>query len=77
MPKTPQQSENALNGEDVGDKEADGGDKSFLRLTKAEKRAKLKRTRKEEKKQAKEVAKVEGVQQTPQAEVLVLILAFC
>ncbi|KAH7842812.1 hypothetical protein Vadar_009511 [Vaccinium darrowii] len=69
VPKTPQQSENALNGEDVGDNEADGGDKSFLRLTKAEKRAKLKRTRKEEKKQAKEVAKV-GVQQTPQAEVL-------
>ncbi|KAF7145025.1 hypothetical protein RHSIM_Rhsim04G0004600 [Rhododendron simsii] len=77
VPKMSQKSENATNGEDIGDNEADGADKSFFKLTKAEKRAKLKRKRKEEKQQAKEVAKVEEVQQTPQAEVLVLILACC
>ncbi|KAF7145897.1 hypothetical protein RHSIM_Rhsim04G0123500 [Rhododendron simsii] len=70
VPKTSQKSENATNGEDIGDNEADGADKSFFKLTKAEKRAKLKRTRKVEKQQAKEVAKVEEVQQTPQVEVL-------
>ncbi|KAG5550866.1 hypothetical protein RHGRI_009338 [Rhododendron griersonianum] len=70
VPKTSKKSENETNGEDIGDNEADGADKSFFKLTKAEKRAKLKRARKEEKQQAKEVAKVEEVEQTPQAEVL-------
>lgn len=43
-------------------------DPSLVRLTKAEKRLKLKRSKKEAKKQSKE-----EVQQTPQAEVLVRV----
>ncbi|KAL4294798.1 hypothetical protein HN51_045618 [Arachis hypogaea] len=50
-------------GEDVNDR------KSLVKLTKAEKRAKLKKLRKEGKKQGKEVPKAE-VEQTPQATVL-------
>lgn len=42
-----------------------------MKLTKAEKRAKLKKMRKEEKKHGKEVPKAE-VEETPQAAVLVL-----
>lgn len=43
----------------------------MVKLTKAEKRAKLKKMRKEAKQQGKEVAKAE-VEETPQAAVLVL-----
>lgn len=46
-----------------------------MKLTKAEKRAKLKKVRKEEKKQGKEVAKEEG-EEPPQAAVLVLPYLF-
>lgn len=52
-------------GEDVNK------DKGMVKLTKAEKRAKLKKMRKEAKQQGKEVAKAE-VEETPQAAVLVL-----
>ena len=46
-------------------------DKGMVKLTKAEKRAKLKKMRKDAKQQGKEVAKAE-VEETPQAAVLVL-----
>lgn len=45
-------------------------DKGLLKLSKAERRAKLKKMKKEAKKQGKEVTSTE-VQQTPQAAVLV------
>lgn len=49
--------------------EDDNEDKGFVKLTKAEKRAKLKKIRKEGKKQGKEVAK-EEVEEAPQSTVL-------
>lgn len=71
-PKTPKESENAPNeGDDVGADVHSGGDMSLVKLTKPERRAKLKKSKKEAKKQTKELAKPEEVQQTPQAEVLV------
>jgi len=61
-------SENDLSEEGTAeDANADGG---MVKLTKAEKRAKLKKMRKEAKKQGREVAKAE-VEETPQAAVLV------
>ncbi|XAR56909.1 hypothetical protein NMG60_11037554 [Bertholletia excelsa] len=68
-PQTSQKSENAT-PRDTKENEVDVENKGFVKLTKAEKRAKLKKMRKEAKKQAKDVAKEEEVQQTPQAEVL-------
>ena len=49
-------------------------DKSIVKLTKAERRAKLKKSKKEAKKQGKELSKTEDVEQTPQAAVLVFTL---
>lgn len=57
---------------ELGDEEAGSTDKGIVRLTKPERRAKLKQQRKEAKKLGKELEKVEEVQQTPQAAVLVL-----
>ncbi|CAK7355459.1 unnamed protein product [Dovyalis caffra] len=59
-------------GGDVGDGEGEdgGGDKGIVKLTKAERRAKLKKSKKEAKKLGKEVAKAEDVKETPQAAVL-------
>jgi len=53
--------------------EDDNEDKGFVKLTKAEKRAKLKKIRKEGKKQGKEVAK-EEVEEAPQSTILVYYL---
>lgn len=46
-------------------------DKSVVKLTKAERRAKLKKTKKEAKKMGKELAKTEEVQPTQQEAALV------
>lgn len=62
-------SENGPSEEEIA--EDGNADKGLVKLTKAEKRAKLKKMRKEGKKQGKEVAK-EEVKETPQAAVLVL-----
>ncbi|KAL0009172.1 hypothetical protein SO802_010674 [Lithocarpus litseifolius] len=55
---------------ELDDEEAGSTDKGIVRLTKPERRAKLKKQRKEEKKLGKELEKVEEMQQTPQAAVL-------
>ncbi|KAF3942565.1 hypothetical protein CMV_030791 [Castanea mollissima] len=55
---------------ELGDEEAGSTEKGIVRLTKPERRAKLKKQRKEAKKLGKELEKVEEVQQTPQAAVL-------
>ncbi|KAL0009167.1 hypothetical protein SO802_010669 [Lithocarpus litseifolius] len=55
---------------ELGDEEAGSMDKGIVRLTKLERRAKLKKQRKEAKKLGRELEKVEEVQQTPQAVVL-------
>ncbi|KAK9275353.1 hypothetical protein L1049_022617 [Liquidambar formosana] len=69
--KMPKVSENApTEGEGTGDDEDGGADKGIMKLTKAERRAKLKKSKKEAKMQVKEPAKTEEVQQTPQEEVL-------
>lgn len=62
-----------------GEEEEDGGaDKGLVKLTKAEKRAKLKKSRKESKKLGKEVAEPEPVEAAPQAAVLVFAsLNYC
>ncbi|OIT08440.1 PREDICTED: nucleolar complex protein 3 homolog [Nicotiana attenuata] len=74
VPKATQKSESEDKDEANANKanaNKDGGtDASVVRLTKAEKRAKLKKMRKEAKKQAKEGAEVEGIEKIPQAEVL-------
>ncbi|XP_019413663.1 PREDICTED: nucleolar complex protein 3 homolog isoform X2 [Lupinus angustifolius] len=58
------------NGPGEEEAEEDGNaDKGLMKLTKSERRAKLKKMKREEKKQGKEVAKAE-VQETPQAAVL-------
>ncbi|KAE9620820.1 hypothetical protein Lal_00019209 [Lupinus albus] len=58
------------NGPSQEEAEEDGNaDKGLMKLTKSERRAKLKKMKREEKKQGKEVAKTE-VQETPQAAVL-------
>lgn len=54
------------------DEKGDSVDKGIVKLTKVERRAKLKKQKKEAKKQGKELDKAEEVQQTPQAAVLVL-----
>ncbi|EXB53354.1 hypothetical protein L484_016236 [Morus notabilis] len=64
--KTSRPSEEGETGDD--DKEATA-DQSVVKLTKAERRAKLKKSKKEAKKQGTELAKTE-VEQTPQAAVL-------
>lgn len=68
----PEPSEEPENGEN----EDEGGQKgkgSILKLTKAERRAKLKKEKKEAKKQCKELSsQPEVVQETPQTAVLVL-----
>ena len=56
-----------MNDQDTGDNEPHGVDKSVVKLTKAEKRTKIKRMRNEAKKQSKEVAEVVEVEETPQA----------
>ena len=65
---TKAESENGPSEEETG--EDGNADKGTVKLTKPERRAKLKKLRKEGKKQGKEVAKAE-VEQTPQAAVLV------
>ncbi|KAK4722407.1 hypothetical protein R3W88_012640 [Solanum pinnatisectum] len=69
VPKATQKSENEDKDEANTNNKDAGIDASVVRLTKAEKRAKLKKIRKEAKKQAKEGTEVE-VEQIPQAEVL-------
>jgi nucleolar complex protein 3 len=56
-------------GGDGGEEEDGGGDKGIVRLTKTERRAKLKKSKKEAKKLGKQVENTEQV--TPQAAVLV------
>ncbi|XP_021288622.1 nucleolar complex protein 3 homolog isoform X2 [Herrania umbratica] len=55
---------------EVAENEEGNEDKSIVKLTKAERRAKLKRSKKEAKKQGKELAKTEEVQPTQQEAVL-------
>ena len=66
-------SENILNEGETGEDD-NTEDKGIIKLTKAERRAKLKKSKKDAKKQGKEVAKTE-VEQTPQAAVLVLLFS--
>lgn len=67
----------ANSDEETGEDEKDASvDKSIVKLTKVERRAKLKKQKKEAKKQGKELDKAEEVQQTPQAAVLVLFQFF-
>lgn len=65
-------SENNVDGEGEtgGDVEDSAADKSIVKLTKADRRAKLKKSKKEAKKQGKELEKTEE-KQNPQAAVLV------
>ncbi|OMP06730.1 CCAAT-binding factor [Corchorus olitorius] len=51
---------------EVAENEEENEDKSVVKLTKPERRAKLKKSKKEAKKQAKELPKTEEVQPTPQ-----------
>ncbi|KAL9356762.1 hypothetical protein Peur_050015 [Populus x canadensis] len=57
-------------GGDGGEEEDGGGDKGIVRLTKTERRAKLKKSKKEAKKLGKQVENTEQVEATPQAAVL-------
>ena len=67
-----QPSENGPSEEETGGDDKDGNaDTGLVKLTKADRRAKLKKMKKEAKKEGKEEAKTEE-QQTPQAAVLVL-----
>ncbi|OVA07896.1 CCAAT-binding factor [Macleaya cordata] len=66
--KESKKSENASK-EDEGTAD-NGTDKSVVKLTKPERRAKLKKSKKEAKKQVKEPVNAEEVQATPQADVL-------
>ena len=72
MTKASKPSETNLGEEgETGEDDEEGMvDKSVIKLTKVERRAKLKKIKKEAKKQGKELAKTE-VEQTPQAAVLV------
>ncbi|XP_057978054.1 nucleolar complex-associated protein 3 [Malania oleifera] len=71
VPKASNKFEGVLSvNEAVGDDEGDGVDKNVVKLTKAERRAKLKKSKREAKKQAKDFAEKEEVQQASQAEVL-------
>lgn len=65
VPKGAKESENSDKEENESDE-----DKGAFKLTKAERRAKLKKKRKDEKKQAKELVKTEEEPQNPQSEVL-------
>jgi len=58
-------------GGDGGEDADGGGDKGIVRLTKTERRAKLKKSKKEAKKLGKQVENTEQVEATPQAAVLV------
>lgn len=72
VPKKSKASENDLEGTGQ-DGEDDPADKGIVKLTKAERRAKLKKLKKEAKKQGKDSATPEvEVEPTPQAAVLVL-----
>ncbi|KAJ6413406.1 hypothetical protein OIU84_006244, partial [Salix udensis] len=53
-----------------GEEEDGGGDKGIVRLTKTERRAKMKKSKKEAKKLGKQVENTEQVEATPQAAVL-------
>ncbi|XP_011022099.1 PREDICTED: nucleolar complex protein 3 homolog isoform X1 [Populus euphratica] len=57
-------------GGDGGEEEDGGGNKGIVRLTKTERRAKLKKSKKEAKKLGKQVENTEQVEATPQAAVL-------
>ncbi|XP_050224679.1 nucleolar complex-associated protein 3 [Mercurialis annua] len=57
-------------GDDEKDSNAAGGDKGLTKLTKPEKRAKLKRSKKEAKQQEKDLEKDQEVEQAPQTAVL-------
>ncbi|KAI4323214.1 hypothetical protein L6164_022838 [Bauhinia variegata] len=70
VPKT-SKSENGPSEEETGgDDEDASADKGLVKVTKAERRLKLKKLKKEAKKQGKEVAQTEVQQQNPQAAVL-------
>lgn len=68
LPKTSTLSANVE--ETAEDNKDDSVEKGIVKLTKAEKRAKLKKQKREEKKQGNEIHKAEEVQQTSQAAVL-------
>ncbi|KAF8402379.1 hypothetical protein HHK36_013334 [Tetracentron sinense] len=71
VPKESRTSDAPKEDEAAKDSEDDDADKSTVKLTKSERRAKLKKSKKEAKKQAKEPAQIEEeVQENPQAEVL-------
>ncbi|KAG6736116.1 hypothetical protein POTOM_061180 [Populus tomentosa] len=57
-------------GGDGGEEDDGGGDKGIVRLTKTERRAKLKKSKKEAKKLGKQVENTEQVEATPQVAVL-------
>ncbi|KAL5710660.1 hypothetical protein ACHQM5_021196 [Ranunculus cassubicifolius] len=62
--------QNNENGGEDGEEKDEGFKDSVVKLTKQERRAKMKKSRKEAKKLGKEPAKTEDVLETPQAEVL-------
>lgn len=72
VPKTSGIFENGEIEDEDGGVGKDGVDKSIIKLTKAERRAKLKKGKKDAKKQGKDLSQTEQVQQTPQAAILVL-----
>lgn len=61
--------------EDAGNEEGND-DKSMVKLTKSERRAKLKKSKKENKKQGKELAKTEEMHPTQQEAALVCFTLF-
>lgn len=71
MPKVSQKPDAEYEGEATDANKDNGAGTAVVKLTKAEKRAKLKKLRKEAKKQGKDMAQGEEVLQAPQAEVLV------
>ncbi|XP_021888951.1 LOW QUALITY PROTEIN: nucleolar complex protein 3 homolog, partial [Carica papaya] len=70
LPKTSGIFENGEIEDEDGGVGKDGVDKSIIKLTKAERRAKLKKGKKDAKKQGKDLSQTEQVQQTPQAAIL-------
>lgn len=71
VPKAVQKPDAESEGEAKDGNKNDGAGMNTLKLTKTEKRAKIKKLRKEAKKQAKEGVQMEEVQKASQAEVLV------
>lgn len=73
VPKT----ENGKDENEADDEKDGGADKGIVKMTKAERRTKLKKSKKEAKKQGKDLSKPEEAEQAPQAAVLVLFLLDC